>query len=441
MKKVARVLIVGRTNIGKSTLFNRLSTSVKSLIFEQEGVTRDYIKDVVVWKGVEFELVDSAGLSFRKSQDPLMEKIRLQALSLLDTAMVIIFVVDGTVGILPEDYEISKAVHKTGRSTLLVINKMDHRQAQEQVHEFVRLGYDQQLPISAIHATGIVPLLDAVVEALAQVPQMSMVESGPLFKVVLLGKPNVGKSSLMNALLQEQRSLVTDIPGTTREAIKETIQFYQETIELTDTPGVRRKRAVEEDLETLMVKSSLSAVREADVVLLLLDSSQGILADQELKLAYYAFEQRKKALIVLFNKSDLMNNQRAQELSFNLEPYEHFLKKIVQLHISCKTGKNVGKILSTVHEVWQRFNKEFSQQELVILFKQALARSPLFKSGQPLKLFSAKQIKKAPLTIVLYVNEPDWFGPSQRGFFENVLRGYTDLKSVPVEFIVRRVSL
>jgi len=439
VKKLSRVIIVGRTNVGKSALFNRMSSTVKSLIFDEHGVTRDYVKDVVTWKDKSFELIDSAGLSLKKSTDPLLERVRLSALNLVSSAHVIIFVVDGKSGLLPEDHEISKALHKSGKKVILAINKIDTKLAQEQTYEFDRLGYKTICPISALHGTGVTDLLDTIAEALADEHGVVEVKKAGL-SVVLLGKPNVGKSSLMNQLLKEERSLVTDIPGTTREAISENIQFFKETIEITDTPGVRRKRTIDLELEGMMVKSSLRAVREADIVLLLLDAAAGKISDQELKLAYYAFDDQKKGLLLLFNKQDLTDDQTKADLEFSLEEHEHLLKKLVTMNISAKTGKNIGSILPTVHEIWERYNKQFSQEEIVVLLKQALIRTPLYRTGQMLRLMSAKQIKTAPITIVLYVDNPSWYGPSQLGFFENVLRGYTDLRGVPVHFVVRKAS-
>ncbi len=439
MSNIRRVIIVGRTNIGKSTLFNRLSTSVKSLTFEQEGVTRDYIKDIVGWKGEQFELVDSAGLSFKKSNDPIQEKIRLSALELFESSQLIVFVVDGSAGLLQEDLQIAKAIHKSGKPVVLAINKMDRKLAQENIHEFDRLGFKPIIAISAQHGTGVQELLDTVVEKLAEAPE-GIVEEKPRFKVVILGKPNVGKSSLMNVLLQEQRSIVSDVPGTTREAIYESIEFNKETLELIDTPGVRRQRGVTEELESLMVKSAFRAVRDADIVLLMVDSSEAKLADQELKLAHYAFEDQLKGLILLLNKHDLMNEQLRKELDFDLERYETFLKKLLIINISAKNTRNVQKILPAVEQVWKAYSQQFSDEEINSLFKQAHIDKPHYSSGNLLRLYKAKQIKTAPITIAIWVNEPTWFGPSQQAFFENVMRDTYELKGVPIQFVVRKAD-
>ncbi len=437
MAKLHNVIIVGRVNIGKSTLFNRLSSTVKSLIYDEEGVTRDYITDIVHWKDTAFTLIDSAGLSFRKQQDPLQEKIRLSALGLLDKAQLILFVVDGTTGVLPEDVEIANAVRKTGKPVILVINKSDRKATEEHMHDFARLGFKQTFLISAQHGRGVPELCDAIVAALEHAPALEE-EPKPSFKVALIGKPNVGKSSLLNALLQEERSLVTDIPGTTREAIAERIQFYKESIEVIDTPGVRRPRSVEEDLEQMMVKRSLQTIRDADIVLLVLDAAEAKISNQELTLARYAFEEQNKALIILFNKQDLMDEDLRKDLEFHLSEYKYLLERVETLNISAKTGKNIGRVLPLVHDVWHRYSQEFTNSELDLVFKKALQRTPLYKQQQALRLFHAKQSSTAPITITLAVDNPPWYGKSQIAFFENTLREHTNLKGVPVRFNIRK---
>ncbi len=436
MSSLAKVVIVGRMNVGKSTLFNRLSVDVKSITLDYAGVTRDFISDVVAWKGISFELIDSGGISFRKMTDPIAEQVRQLGISLLTQADLIIFVCDGAVGITPDDREIADLIRKLNKDVILTVNKIDNQQLQDQIAEFYALGFKQTIGISASHAKGIGELLDAIVDCVSS-KTISHKESPILYKMVLLGKPNVGKSSLMNLLLERERSLVADQPGTTREAISESIQFYKETIQLTDTPGVRRRRSIKEPLEAMMVKTSFRAVEQADVVLLMVDGSQAQLSDQELKLAFYAFEQYK-ALILLINKADLMNDEKQQELERGFELYHHFLKKIPMLTISCQTGKNVGKILPLVKTVWGRYNQTLPQEEMNTVLKRALRKTPLYHKTFMLYLYRVQQIKKAPITLVLFVNEPAWFGESQIKFFENALRSHYDLKGVPIKFIVRK---
>lgn len=439
MNNLKKVTIVGRMNVGKSTLFNRLSTNIKSLTLDFEGVTRDFIKDVVSWQGLNFELIDTGGIDLKKSQDPLAESVRQVAIRAVESSNMVLFVVDGTTGLLPQEIQIAKYLRKLGKPVFLVINKSDSKSTQHNLPEFYKLGFERTYSISAQHGLGIADLLEDIVTELKNQQTSFAEEEIPSHKVVFLGKPNVGKSSLMNLLIKQDRSIVADMPGTTREPIRENLTFYQETIQLIDTAGVRKKKSVKEDVEELMVKSTFYAVKDADIVLLVLDSAEGRLTDQELKLAFYVFEQGK-SLILLYNKQDLIeaDDQKAESWEFSKEEYEFFLKRLETLNISCKTEKNTGKILPLVEKVWTRANQKFDSVDLSSLLKVELQRTPLYRSQNRLILYRAQQVKSNPITIVLYVNNPEWFESSQLAFFENVMRKAYDLKSVPVLFMVRK---
>ncbi len=435
-KKLPNVVIVGRMNVGKSTLFNRLSSTVKSLILDYAGVTRDVLSDVVTWKDHTYELTDTGGISLRKSKDPINEAVRQKAISMLDHAALILFVVDGKVGVVQEDSDIARVLHKLDKPVLLVVNKADSKETQEKLFEFDQLGFKDTIAISAQHGLFIADLLEVIEKHIRKVPESDTPE--PAYSVALIGKPNVGKSSLMNLLVDQERSIVTPEAGTTREAISEPIQFYKETIDITDTPGIRRKRGITQDLEQMMVKTSLRTIKHADIILLLIDAHEGVIADQELKLAFFAFEQQKKALIILFNKQDLMDEIKVSDLKFNLEEYEFLMKRIETLKISCKTGENIGKIMPLVTKVWERYSKKFDPVELNEAIIDALHRRPLYRTGQRLIVYGAKQIHTSPITILLKVNQPDWFGQSQLAYFDNALRKKYDLKSVPIKFVVAK---
>jgi GTPase len=433
--KLPQVVIVGRTNVGKSTLFNRLSENVKAIALDLEGVTRDFLKDTIAWQGRSFELIDTGGISLRRTQDPILKQSRDIALAMIESADIILFVVDGKAGLVNEDREITQLLHKHGKTVFLVVNKVDVKDAAENMYEFEGLGFPKNCFISAAHGKNIVDLLELIV---AHLPAPVMVEvEEPAYKVMLLGKPNVGKSSLMNLLLQKERAIVSPEAGTTREALAERVSFYQEDIQLADTPGVRRMRSVTEPLEGMMVQSTMQALKNSDIVLLLIDASAESIVDQELKLAFYAFDSQYKALIILFNKYDLVDEGTKVRFDHALSEYDFFLKKIVTLNISCKTGRNVGRILPTVKEVWERYSRKFNQNEITQLFKEASVRRPLYHNKNLLIFYSAHQINSAPVTIVMHVNQPTWFGESQLAYFENVLRQEYDLRGVPVKFIVR----
>jgi GTP-binding protein len=433
-----QVVLVGRTNVGKSTLFNRIAKDAKSIVFDREGVTRDLVKDIVTWQGKSFELIDSGGIGFEKKDDFMSQEIRKRADQAIEKAHIILFMCDGSVGILPEDRYLAILLHKKSSSSVLLINKSDTRAFIQHEHEFAQLGFAHKIALSSLHGTGMVDILEIIVSLL---PSEAVIEEEkPTCKVVLLGKPNVGKSSLLNILVEQDRSIVSDVPGTTREPIHERITFYQQDIILTDTAGVRKKSAIEDPLEELMAKSTLQSVKQADIILLMIDANEAQLSDQELKLIFFAFESELKAVIILFNKQDLLlkNEYGKQMLTDDMEKYEFLIKKIEKISLSCITKQNCGKILPLIDVVHKRLLQQFSIEELTMLFKTALERTPLFCNKNKLIVYRAQQIKSLPHIIALYVNSPEWFGSSQKSFFENVLRKAYKLDSVPIKFVIRK---
>ncbi len=445
------VVIVGRTNVGKSTLFNRLSDRVRSIAFAQEGVTRDFLKDQIEHADKSFFIIDSGGLELRKNQDQLQKLVADKVINLINSANVVLFMVDGKAGLTLEDLEISKLLHKfnkqeankqnnidISKKIILTINKIDTKIAQENIHEFDKLGFKNIATTSSQHGVGITELLDKIVELIPDSKTKNTETAA--FKLSFIGKPNVGKSSLMNLLLKQERILVSNIPGTTREAISENITFYKEVIEITDTPGIRRKKTITDDLESLMVKSSFSALKNSDIIALLIDADQGELVDQELKLAFYSFEKQHKALILIINKSDLFTDQKKTNLKNALKYYDHLVKNIIVIEISCKTEKNIGKIIPTIKGIFDRHSQKFSNIELTRLFIDALIKKPLYHKKQPLKIYKVKQLHTAPITIELTVNNAYWFEDSQLGYFENILRKEYDLISVPIKFLLKKAK-
>lgn len=427
-RAIPTVAIVGRANVGKSTLFNRISNDIKTLIYDEPGVTRDVVGDVVQLKGKLFTLYDTGGISMKKQKDPILEEVRQRALAAIERAAVVFFVCDGVVGALPDDHELAKLLHKRGGVVVTVVNKTDVRVSEEHMHEFERFGFPVY-PISATHGRGIPELLDMVLENLPEVDKEAAAYEKERCRVAIIGKPNVGKSSLMNELVKKDRVIVADMPGTTREAVSESVTFYQEDIRLTDTPGMRRQRGVSEPLEQMMVKSALRAIDAAHIVVLVVDGASGELSDQELKLAFYAFEEKHKALIILFNKQDLVSEEEKETLSRQKDEYKYFLEKLEMLSISCKTGKNVGKVLPLINTVWQRVNQQFASDELTMFLKECLTRKPLYRRGQALTFGRAQQTRYAPITIEFKVGNPPAWESTQRGYLENQLRKKYDLKS------------
>ncbi len=437
-KRYPNVLLVGRTNVGKSTLFNRLADKTQSIVLELDGVTRDYVEETVSWNKKTFNLIDTGGLSFKKNRHDIEKKVQEKVLTLLNKTHLILFVCDAKSGLVQEDVHIAKTLHKSKKPVFVLLNKADNKVSEENRHEFYSLGFDKIIPVSGIHGMGMVELLENVTTSLPDIAEKTIEK--PSQNIVIIGKPNVGKSSLMNLLIHQERSIVSDVAGTTREAISEKVWHSQDLLQITDTAGVRRKCRINENLETLMVKSSLQSIKAADIVLVMIDASAGKISDQELKLLFHAYES-KKPLLVLFNKTDLLkdNDYHKDLLLESIEEYDFILKKVPQIAISCVSKKNVHKILEQVQKVIERCQQPFNSTRVDEAVKCELAKKQLYHKRQKLKLFKIRNIQGIIPTFVLHVNYPQWFGPTQLGFIENILRRHYDLKGCPVEFFIRSV--
>lgn len=436
-----KVLLVGRTNVGKSTLFNRLIGQKKSIVLEQEHITRDYIQDTVNWGGKTFDLVDTGGLTFQKNIDPITQKIQQKVLDLFNSAAMILFICDAKQGLVEEDRKIAKYLHKLDLDkknvpVFLFLNKAESEiTLNEHMHEFYALGFKNIYPISAIHGRGMGNLLDLVAENLSAQAKEETAE--PSHKIVIIGKPNVGKSSLMNEIVRQERSIVSDVAGTTRQAISCNMFYYSDLLQVTDTAGVRKKAKISEDLETLMVKSSLAAIKDADTVILMIDASQGKISDQELKLLFYAYEQGKKILVV-FNKTDLVKEYEDFMLKQDLDKDSFIFDKLPQIKISCVTKKNTGKIFSELEKIWANAIQEIDPVELSEKIIQQLAALHLYKSKVELKVSAIKQVKSEIPTFTLHVNYPEDFGPTELGCVENILRKNYNFKGCPIQFFLKK---
>lgn len=432
-----KVAIVGRTNVGKSSLFNLIAPHVKSLTLDFEGVTRDMVTDFVEWNGVKFEIIDTGGIDLCKKTDTMTCAVTTRVKDLLQEVSLVLFVVDGKSGIMQQDTQIRDFLHKLKKPVLLLVNKTDTRHQDDALAEFYGLGFDDLFGVSAVHNRNIADLLDAVIAKLETIPlSAKVIDETPEFRVALLGRPNAGKSSLMNLLLQQDFSIVSEVAGTTREALRKRVAFNKSVIELIDTAGVRKKGNVDSELESLMTTNSLQAAKRAHIVLLVLDVAEPELTAQELKLTSYAFDNGA-AVIVLFNKHDLLDDYGKQRLEKSLDQYKYFLNKLETLNISCKTGKNIGKILPLVQDVWTRFGMKLQDRYLTDIFVTAVSKIPLFKYGQQIYLHKAHQTGNAPMRIELTVRNAVIFDETHKAFFENVLRKNQDLKSVPVFLSVK----
>ncbi|MFA5999142.1 MAG: ribosome biogenesis GTPase Der [Candidatus Babeliales bacterium] len=437
MSLMPKVVIVGRTNVGKSSLFNRLATNVKSLTLDIEGVTRDMITDFVEWNGVKFELIDTGGIDLCKKADEMTCLVTHKVKKTLEDAALLLFVVDGQTGIAEQDMLIRNFIHGLNKPTFVLVNKVDSIEREENIYQFHKFGFENVYGVSATHGRNIGDVLDRIVEVISQTkPTTKVIDDTPEFKVAFLGRPNAGKSSLMNILVDQDFSIVSPVAGTTREALRKRVTFNKQVVELIDTAGVRKRSGVSTELESMMVTNALQAAKRAHIVLLMIDVQEPELTAQELKLTSYAFENGS-AVIVLFNKMDLLDEEKQQYLDSSMEEYKYFLKKLETLNISCKTGKNVGKVLPLVQKVWEKFGSRFTDRYLTDLFMDALVKTPLYKNGQRLTFHKAHQVGAAPLRIELIVRNTEIFEENHRAFFENILRKAQDLKSVPMFFYAK----
>jgi len=432
MNLMHKVVLVGRTNVGKSSLFNRIAPRVKSLALDKEGVTRDMVTDFVSWNKTTFELIDTGGIDLYHQTDEMTTVVTQRVQQALDQASLFLMIVDVKTGVTEQDMKIARMLHALQKPTLVLVNKVDSSYQEEGVHDFYQLGFEHVFGVSAEHGRTIADVLDCIVNLLSAVPVTEKVmDDTPEFRVALLGRPNAGKSSLMNQLLKQDFSIVSPVAGTTREALRKRIAFNKSVIELIDTAGVRKKSNVDSELEGMMVTNALQAAKRAHIVLLVMDLLEPELTAQELKLASYAFDNGS-AVIILFNKQDLLTDESQQQHDMSIDQYAHMLKKFETLTISCKTGKNIGKVLPLVQEVWDKYQLKFPDRYLTDLFVAAISKTPLFKNGSQIYLHKARQVGHAPLRIELTLRNVVIFEDSHRAFFENVLRKAQDLRGVPV---------
>ena len=433
-------MIVGRTNVGKSTLFNRIADNIKSITLNEEGVTRDCISDTVEWGGVEFELIDTGGISVVESKKEIERQVQRKVLSMLDEALAVIFVCDFQVGITDEDKQIARVLLKKKKLPIfLAVNKADTLNVDVEIYKFERLGIKNMFPVSAQHARGVGDLLDAVVETIKLNHKDKATVEAPSFRATIIGKPNAGKSSLMNLIAKQDFSIVSSQEGTTREALRKTIGFNKDAFELIDTAGIRRQSGVDSNIENLMVKNSLAAVRNSHLVILMINVEEPYLTSQDLKLADYVFREGA-SLVILFNKVDLLNEETKAKLDHSLLEYQYLLKKIETMNVSCKDNKNIGKVLPLVYKVWQRSLQRMSDEWLTGFFLDELNKKPIYKNGIRMTLFSARQVCASPIRIEIVVKHKNLCTDHHLSFFENLLRKEKNFKSVPIFFYVNQKS-
>lgn len=410
--------IVGRPNVGKSTIFNRMIGERKSIVEDTPGVTRDRIYGKAEWLTQEFRLIDTGGIQL--ADQPFQEEIRMQVEIAMDEADVIIFVVNGRDGITNDDEYIARMLQKSKKPVLLAVNKIDNTEMQTNIYEFYNLGLGDPIAISGVHGIGIGDILDQMVAAF---PKKEKNDYDGMTKFCLIGRPNVGKSSLVNAILRQDRSIVSDIEGTTRDAIDTPFKQDDKEYVVIDTAGIRKRGKVYENIEKYSVLRAMSAIERSDVVLVVIDGESGV-RDQDKHVAGYAHEAGK-GVILVYNKWDAVekDEQTMNQVEKKLRQDFIYLDYAPIIFVSAKTGQRVNTLLPMIDEVHDASLLRIQTNVLneVIMDAQLITPPPTHK-GQRLKIYYASQVAVAPPTIVLFVNDPHLLHFSYQRYLENRLR-------------------
>ena len=433
------VAVVGRPNVGKSTLVNRIAVSRDAIVHESRGVTRDRSYHDADWNGRDFTLIDTGGIESVKSKDVFAPRIREQALMACEEADVIVFVVDGTTGVTDEDEEVARVLRRQDKPVFLVVNKKDDPSVeQDGLWDFYALGVGEPRPISAGHGHGTGDLLDEIVDALPE-PTEEEAEDDML-SLAIVGRPNVGKSSLANRLANKKRSIVSDVAGTTRDAIDTVIEWKGQPIRLVDTAGMRKKTQVHEDVEYYSLVRGLQAIDRADVCLLVVDATVGV-TEQDQKVAGMAID-RGCGLVLVLNKWDLVETeQQRDEIVASIDKRLAFAPWIPTVNVSALTGRATDKVLALAVRAAEAHASQLRTVELNDLLAEIRegghTRS---ERGRRLKIQYATQTGSKPPVISFWCNAPDLVDDNFERFLENRLRARFDLTGTPVRLKFRRKS-
>ncbi|MEZ4461290.1 MAG: ribosome biogenesis GTPase Der [bacterium] len=429
------VAIVGRPNVGKSRLFNRLSESQRAIVLDFEGVTRDRQYADAEWYGRHYTLIDTGGF-VPTTDEPLLQLMRSQAQLAIEEADIIIFMMDSKQGIVTADQQIADQLRRTSKPTFYVVNKVDaYNKKDEALAEFYALGVDLYA-VSAEHGHGLDNLMDAVAEFIPKgEPEVS---EDPFAKVAVVGKPNAGKSSTVNALLGENRLLTSDIPGTTRDSVDTMVTYDDRDYLIIDTAGLRKKSVILEKLEEYSVVQAIRSIDRADVALLVIDATEGV-TTQDKKIASVV-DGRGRACVVVVNKWDLVvkDNSTAGEWVKMLRYEMPFLVWAPIIFVSAKTGQRVHKILGEVDRVFEQYKRRISTSELNRFLTFVMEKhSPPMYQNRKLKFYYATQAATRPPRFVFVVNHPKGIAPAYRKFLENQIREEWGFEGTPIKTLIR----
>lgn len=430
------VAIVGRPNVGKSTLFNALAGKKISIVKDTPGVTRDRIYEDVTWLNYQFTMMDTGGIE-PESKDVMLTHMREQALIAIETADVILFLVDVKQGLVDADFKVADMLRKSGKPVVLVVNKVDNFDKElADVYEFYNLGIGEPMPVSGLSKLGIGDMLDCVVDFFNKEDLEEEEDERP--RIAIVGKPNVGKSSIINKLLGENRVIVSDIAGTTRDAIDTALTHDGKEYVFIDTAGLRRKNKIKEELERYSIIRTVAAVERADVVMLVIDAVEGI-TEQDAKIAGIAHE-RGRGMVIAVNKWDAIekDNKTVKEYTNKIRQTLSFIPYAEIMFISAKTGQRMNKIFEQLEMVIENHALRIATGVLNEILTEAVAmQQPPSDKGRRLKIFYMTQVSVKPPTFVIFVNSKKLMHFSYTRYLENRIRDAFGFGGTPLRFIIR----
>lgn len=432
------VAIVGRPNVGKSTIFNRIIGDRLAIVEDKPGVTRDRIYGSGDWGGKPFNIIDTGGIEI-DGVDEILRSIRMQAELAIEEADVIIFMCDAKSGVVQADEEVAQILYRSGKPVIVAVNKVDNLTRVDDIYEFYSFGFGDPIAISGSHGTGIGDLLDAVIENLPE-PKDDEYDDD-VIKVALIGRPNVGKSSLVNAILGEERVIVSSIAGTTRDAVDTPFEKDGQKYVIIDTAGMRKRGKVYETTEKYSVMRSLKAIERADVVLVVINGEEGII-EQDKHIAGYAHEAGKATLFVV-NKWDAVekNDRTMQEFEQSIRDHFLFMSYAPIVFLSAKTKQRLHKLIPVIQHVAEQHSKRISTHLLNDVVSDAVAYNPPpTDKGRRLRINYVTQVSVKPPTLVIFVNDPELMHFSYERYLENRIRASFDFEGTPIRLFTRRKS-
>ncbi|MDR1159110.1 MAG: ribosome biogenesis GTPase Der [Syntrophomonadaceae bacterium] len=430
------VAIVGRPNVGKSTLFNRLAGKRKAIVEDIPGVTRDRLYESIDWDGWEFIIIDTGGIRFDEG-DIFTKEIKLQAQLAIEEADIIVLVLDSQQGLTEEDAQVADLLRRSDKIVVIAANKVEDFNKHLNYYEFYKLGLGDPVPVSSMHGLNVNELLDAIVANFNTQPKEE--ENDDVIKLALVGRPNVGKSSLVNAFLGENRVIVSEVPGTTRDAIDTRLVYNKQEYKLIDTAGIRKKSRIKEATEKYSVVRSVRSIERADVVLIMIDAVEGVL-EQDKRIAGIVHEEGKANIIVV-NKWDIIKKDQYTMNKFDkdIRMELKFLAYTPIMYVSALTKQRIFKVLDLVNFVAEQHTRRLNTRELNRVISEAQMLNPLpGGGGKKIKIVYSAQVSTAPPTFVFFANRPEMVHFSYMRYLDNVLRKNFGFEGTPLRLLLRQ---